>query len=107
MHSETSGPDDCGIDLVGEQKRAEAIAIAADAWRRAWPNHCTSCAGWGGSSFIEMHGFQGGLGEQLFDPCGALPDAATCHRCGQDGLSEDGDGPCTHCGWDYNDGVPQ
>lgn len=99
--------DDCGIDLVGEKLRAEQVRVAAEAWRKAWPGHCPACAGWGGSSFTEMHGFRGGSGEQLFDPCGALPNPATCHRCGQDGLGEDGDGSCKHCGWDYDDGVPQ
>ncbi len=107
MRTETAWPDDCGLDLAAEKQRAEQVASAAAAWRKAWPAHCPACGGWGGSGFTEMHGFKGGSGEQLFDRCGALPDAATCHRCGQDGLAEDGDGPCAHCGWDYNDGVPQ
>lgn len=100
-------PDDCGLDLVEERRRAEQVEAAAQAWRRAWSRHCAACGGWGGSSFTEMHGFRGGSGEQMFDPCGAFPNAATCHRCGQDGLGEDGDGPCKHCGWDYDDEMPE
>ncbi len=107
MSNDVPNSDDCDIDLAAEKSQAEAVAVAAAAWRSAWPNHCTACSGWGGTSYLEMHGFRGGSGEQVFDPCGALPRASTCHRCGQDGLSEDGDGPCRHCGWNYDDGEPQ
>lgn len=100
-------PDDCGIDLAAEKAQAERIAADAAAWRSAWPRHCRACGGWGGHGFTEMHGFKGGSGEQQFDPCGALENPATCHRCGLAGLTEDSEGPCTHCAWDYNDGEPQ
>lgn len=90
-----------------EQRHVAKMDAAAAAWRRAWPKHCTACSGWGGRGFTEMHGFKGGSGERMFDPCEALPNPATCHRCGLDGMTEDAEGPCTHCAWDYNDGAPQ
>lgn len=43
----------------------------------------------------------------MFDPCEATERIETCHRCGLDGLAEDGEGPCTHCGWNYDDGEPE
>lgn len=84
---------------------AELNAQAAE-WRTKWPNHCKSCGGWGGSAYTEMHGFKGGSGETIADPCGALPETA-CHRCGApDGLTADSEGPCRHCGWNFDDGDP-
>lgn len=72
-------------------------------WRNRWPLHCRACDGWGGRTFLQSHG--PGPSEQLFDICGATEDIAMCHRCGVTGLDEDGNGPCTACGWNYDDGV--
>lgn len=87
------------------EQAARECAEQAAAWRVKWPHHCKACDGWGGSSFTQSHG--PGPGEQMFDVCEALPNMMTCHRCGKDGLSDtDGEGPCSHCGWDYDDGAP-
>lgn len=71
-------------------------------WEAKWPAHCKDCGGWGGSTHYEMHGFNYGPGEQIFDVCEATTH---CHRCGQDGLDDDLDGPCKFCGWNYDDGL--
>lgn len=86
---------------------AAKVQVQADAWAARWPHHCPQCQGWGGSSYTEMHGFNYGSGETLFDPCDHLP-IEVCHRCGQAGMTEDdGAGPCSYCGWNYDDGMPQ
>ena len=93
---------------VNEREMYEHVARKAAEWTAKWPAHCTACGGWGCTVYVERHGFTHGAGEDIVDPCGALPDGA-CHRCGApDGLSLDGDnaGPCRHCGWNYDDGVP-
>lgn len=90
-----------------EQARVALAKVAADTWRRAWPLHCRACGGWGGHGFTERHGFAYGSGEPMFDPCEAQADPATCHRCGGQGLTQDSEGPCTLCGWDYDDGAPK
>jgi len=84
----------------------ELGSCAASDWRTRWPKHCAACGGWGGTSYQESHGFRGGGSETIFEPCGAIDNLHTCHRCGHPGLTEDGEGPCTACGWDYDDGVP-
>jgi len=88
--------------------------IAADAWRKRWPDHCPACRGWGqGAPTYEMHGFTHGPAECLpGDPCEELPEG-TCHRCGHSGPGDEGeheldDGthPCPACGWNWDDGEP-
>lgn len=83
-----------------------AVEVAAAEWRAKWPNHCKACRGWGGSSYEESHGFKGGGTETIMDPCGAHEDLTICHRCGANGLNEHGEGPCTACGWNCDDGEP-
>lgn len=76
------------------------------AWAARWPAHCKACGGWGGAAFWQSHGE--GPSEQMFDPCDAPANLATCHRCGEPGLNpDDGGGPCSACGWNYDDGVPE
>lgn len=82
------------------------IARNAQAWREKWPHHCKACRGWGGSSYEESHGFKGGGSETIFDLCDAHENVHTCHRCGQPGLSEDMEGPCKFCNWNFDDGEP-
>lgn len=94
-----------GVYDAEEFDMAELNAQAAE-WRQRWPAHCKACGGWGGTAYTEMHGFKGGSGETIADPCDALPET-TCHRCGAaDGLTAEGEGPCRHCGWNYDDGDP-
>jgi len=93
-------------ELAAEKEHAEAVNKAAAEWDQKWPDHCKSCNGWGGSVFYENHGLPG-VGEAMFDECGAIEDLTICHRCGKHGLNEDGEGPCSECGWNYDDGKPQ
>src|SRR6185295_15546488 len=76
-------------------------------WKAKWPRHCTLCGGWGGKTFYQSHG--PGPSEQMFDLCvhDQDEDFSLCHRCGENGLTEDGEGPCKSCGWDFDDGIPE
>ncbi len=86
---------------------AKVQQLAAE-WREKWPQHCKACHGWGGSSYTQSHPYgMGSAHETLFDPCEATERPETCHRCGVDGLDGDGNGPCKHCGWNYDDGDPE
>lgn len=81
-------------------------------WRRflfwiRFPNYCRSCDAEGGS------GSPGGyMCPPEFDVCegdarfAGDEDCSRCHRCGDRGLTEDGDGPCSKCGWNYDDAAP-
>lgn len=89
-------------ELLQQQKQADAYN---EAWRAKWPNHCRKCGGWGGFSFTQRH--DSGPGEQMFDLCEAVEDPCICHRCGEPGLDSDGNGPCTKCGWNYDDGLQE
>lgn len=80
--------------------------MTSDEWAAKWPRYCTKCGGWGGHSYYEMHGFRGGGGELILEPCDAHDDCRTCCRCGEPGLSECGEGPCSLCGWNFDDGIP-
>lgn len=76
-------------------------------WLDKWPNHCPKCKGWGGKTFYEAHPYGSTTADEpMFDVCEELDDIHTCHRCGKDGLDEDGNGPCNFCGWDFDDGLP-
>lgn len=87
-----------------ERESHEQAVAAGASWRDKWPNHCKQCHGWGGFSFYQSHG--PGPSEQMFDTCDAYDNFHRCHRCGELGLTADGDGPCSHCGWNYDDGDP-
>lgn len=77
-------------------------------WADLWPNHCRACRGWGGATSYQSQPYgMGSVQESFFDPCGAIDNPLTCHRCGAPGLSEDSDGPCGACGWNYDDGEPE
>lgn len=91
---------------IGMREAAEQVKKDAEQWKQKWPNYCVHCNGWGGSSYTEMHGFNYGSGETFCDPCEHL-ELTICHRCGEHGLTEDGGGPCKHCGWNYDDGLPE
>jgi hypothetical protein len=87
------------IDSVYESIYASVQADSA-AWRARWPHACVKCGGWGGRTLFSNSLFE----QDDFDVCEALPEAI-CHRCGKPGLNE-GEGPCKHCGWNYDDGDP-
>jgi len=92
------------IDDAIEHHINELGVRAALDWRRKWPNACKVCHGWGGGTFYETHGLPGPA-ERITDACDSLAETM-CHRCGEHGLTEDSDGPCSFCGWNYNDGEP-
>ena len=39
------------------------------------------------------------------EPCECVEEGI-CPRCGKHSLNEDGEGPCTRCGWNYDDMLP-
>lgn len=90
------------------REEGQAIAKHNKEWRVKWPNHCEACGGWGGQHYAYDPSPAGvGLSPGCMydvDVCEALPPK-TCHRCGEAGLDEDGDGPCSNCGWNYDDGL--
>jgi hypothetical protein len=92
--------DDENFQAEPYEDGSAAIAIAAEEWRAKWPNHCKKCHGWGGKMWPATR-----HEPEDFDFCGAhLPDI--CHRCLHSGLTEDGEGPCSNCGWNFDDGEP-
>lgn len=98
------GPD---APLRAQPEATRGVAEAAARWRAAWPDHCKACQGWGGAVSFQTHPYGAtSAAEPLFDLCEAHERIETCHRCGQDGLAESGEGPCLHCGWNYDDGEP-
>jgi hypothetical protein len=84
------------------QQYCDEIAKAADAWEKRWPNACKSCYGRGGSSYVEMHGFKHGAGEQMWDSCRCVDDG-NCPRCGVAMNNAEGDEtiPCPNCKWNW------
>jgi hypothetical protein len=81
--------------------------MTPEEWKVKWPHHCEACGGWGQSAtYYDNHGVPG-PGEPCSDPCEAIDDLRICHRCSAPGLSEDGEGPCSECGWNFDDGVPE
>ena len=74
-------------------------------FKAKWPNYCKKCGGWGMHSYTEMHGFNYGCGEQMAEPCECVEEGI-CPRCGKEaGFDDEGQGPCQHCGWNYDDGL--
>ncbi len=74
-----------------------ALRLSRVWYRVRWPAYCRVCNGTGGEAY------GGGFDEPPgFEQCDALP-WEFCHRCGHDGLTVDGEGPCTHCGWNFGE----
>jgi hypothetical protein len=92
--------------LEAELEYAAKVRADAAAFAARWPAYCKACGGWGATSYEERHGFKGGGSETITDPCEAHADPRICHRCGCVGLTDDGEGPCSACGWNYDDGMP-
>ena len=91
--------DDWEVELIKAREAADARNAE---WEQRWPIYCRGCGGWGAFTFYQSHG--PGPSEQMSEPCDAR-EPSMCHRCGALGLSEDGDGPCRECGWNYDDGL--
>lgn len=84
--------------------KAESARIKAehDAWVAKWPKACIYCAGAGafgsnGDDFTPPDAW----------PCDACTEQGICARCGFHGLTEAGEGPCSNCGWNYDDAEPR
>jgi hypothetical protein len=90
---------------AAEAEYADSVRAFNAAFARRWPAYCRACGGWGASSYEERHGFAGGGSETITDPCDAIADPRVCHRCGCLGLNADGEGPCSACGWNYDEGL--
>jgi hypothetical protein len=69
-------------------------------WLERWPKFCGDCNGAGA-----FHDWGDRYTPPSDEPCECTM-AGRCARCGAQGLTEDGDGPCTACGWNYDDSVP-
>jgi hypothetical protein len=75
-------------------------------YREKYPNFCRSCNGNGRiteSYDPSPDGVSMGSGSlSLTDPCSDCTEVGICPRCGRDAFF--GEGPCMHCGWDYDMG---
>lgn len=87
------------LDCVAHTVRLEQDRAT---WTAKWPDFCTSCEGAGA-----FH-FNGNRDEPpSTEPCDECTWKGICPRCGEPGLtSEEGDGPCTFCAWNYDDSAP-
>ena len=82
---------------------------AVTAWLERWPRHCEECRGrgcWSSPGSWDAPGDGG--------PCEGCTEQGICPRCGEPGLtaesrgdSSTGEGPCSACGWDYDDSCPE
>jgi hypothetical protein len=84
-----------------QQRESEA---AREAYRIEWPNHCSHCEGWGGSS-VKYDPSPSGVGLSSgymwdFEPCEHC--AGKCPRCANP-MEEDASA-CSSCGWTLKDG---
>jgi hypothetical protein len=82
-----------------------------------WPNHCTTCGGWGQFCWSENQSPLGS-GEnwpmEMFEPCEACIGQGLCGRCGAQltlSAPEDPEDeaefelPCPNCGWKCDSGL--
>lgn len=99
--------DDKEYEQQAAQERqwaAERSAVNSK-WKAKWPNHCSACGGWGGATSHQSVPYGATTAAMpIFDICDALPETQ-CHRCGQHGLTQESDGPCSFCGWNFDDGL--
>jgi hypothetical protein len=73
------------------------------AWNARWPGACRTCDGFGVFGSPASWEEPGGS-----DPCDDCTGQGYCARCGKPGLTPDtGAGPCSVCGWNYDDARPQ
>ena len=86
----------------------QAMAEFNTVYLTKWPKSCIHCNGWGANSWQEN---QSPLGsgevwlETLSEPCDHCTAEGKCARCGESGLNPEGEGPCSHCGWNYDTGL--
>ena len=102
MITQQQHTQDCQNYMKAQQKLQED-------WLATYPYYCKPCFGLG--QVIE-HNYP--FEPDWAEPCSACTEKGLCPRCGQAGLTSDpedlgievGVGPCTYCGWDYDDGLP-
>ena len=70
-------------------------------WKKKYPDYCRKCSGWGLGYYYAATRWE----PEDWGPCESLDNFEICHRCGKHGLDEDGNGPCKHCNWEYDDGL--
>lgn len=84
--------------------------IRYDAWIAEWPNYCRECNGAGEHHWIE-NGAPHGAGfwsMPMSEFCENCVGVGKCSHCGAPDMidTETGDGPCSACGWNYDDECP-
>ena len=92
-------------------ERTAKVMILIAEWTAKWPDYCTKCDGRG--EFVYSFdpspagvSLSPGTLEDV-EPCGQCTEQGICARCGEAGLNpETGEGPCSHCGWNYDDCLP-
>ena len=96
------GDQDADPEVI-ERREYQAIQEAASAWKARWPGHCAHCEGAGGT-----HSPATRWEPEDYTQCAACVEEAKCARCGEEyALTEDGDGPCRVCGWNFDDACPR
>ncbi len=77
-----------------------------ETWVSRYPTYCRQCDGWG--AFHPPGSWEEPPCIDPCDGCTANEPTPLCGRCGFAGLDrETGEGPCSACGWNYDDGLPQ
>ena len=94
-----------------DQVYYQAYVDNLNVWLAKWPNFCRSCGGWGVHHYTMYHDGPRYPGEHMMDPCDCTqsrPEGPQkCPRCAELGLWNDCTGPCSFCGWNYDDGYPE
>lgn len=70
-------------------------------WIMCWPLYCHECNGYGRYEVTSCP-----TRYEVDLCCDFCTSLGICPRCRYLGLSVDGEGPCHHCGWNYDDGLP-
>lgn len=99
----TKHTEECKQEQERFVRANRVIRIRRYLYALRWPRFCRLCEGagfyWGGIDEF---------GQPNMDPCRCTGDEpVVCARCGEAGLDDEtGEGPCSSCGWDYNDPLP-
>lgn len=84
-----------------------------NAYIAKWPNYCRQCDGAGSHTFYESVPYGStNVSMPVHEYCeGCTASQAEgpqkCARCGALALKEDGSGPCSECGWNYDSALPE
>lgn len=79
----------------------ENLRLVYEPWVEKWPKYCGDCGGAG-----RFHDWGDMYTPPSDEPCDMCTCIGVCARCGERGLTEDGEGPCSRCGWNYDDAIP-